>query len=146
MSTKVEKAESNSPLLTLVRFMGCFIRYSLVEVFPAAGNCNNGSVNNVGSNGNYWSSSVNSSNVQNAYNLNFNSSNVNWQNNNNRHNGFAVRGVLGEHSSYSLYAAYDSFHMWLFAYIRLCIHYLKLVKSLALQEVHFHLWQQVLAM
>ena len=72
-----------------------FIRYSLVEVFPAAGNCNNGSVNNVGSNGNYWSSSVNSSNVQNAYNLNFNNSNVNWQNNNNRYNGFAVRGVVG---------------------------------------------------
>ena len=67
--------------------------------FPACGNCNNGSVNNVGSNGNYWSSSLNSSNVQNAYNLNFNSGNVNWQNNNNRYNGYAVRGVLGEHSS-----------------------------------------------
>ena len=66
--------------------------------FPAAGNCNNGSVRNVGSNGYCWSSSVNSSNVQNAYNLNFNSGNVNWQNNNNRLNGFPVRGVLVEHS------------------------------------------------
>ena len=31
-------------------------------------------------------------------NLNFNSGNVNWQNNNNRLNGFPVRGVLVEHS------------------------------------------------
>ncbi len=52
-------------------------------------------MNNVGSNGNYWSSSLNGSNVQNAYNLNFNSSTVNWQNNNNRRNGFSVRAVVG---------------------------------------------------
>lgn len=67
---------------------------------PASGNCNNSSVNNVGSNGNYWSSSLNSSNSNNAYNLNFNSSNVNpANNNNNRYNGFSVRGVK---QSYSL--------------------------------------------
>jgi uncharacterized protein (TIGR02145 family) len=59
---------------------------------PAAGyrNYNNGSANNVGSNGNYWSSSVNSTN---AYNMNFNSGNVNPNNNNNRANGFSVRCV-----------------------------------------------------
>ena len=61
-----------------------------VRVFlPAAGNRNGTSVNNVGSNGNYWSSTYNNSN--NAYNLNFNSGNVNPQNNNNRNNGFSVR-------------------------------------------------------
>ncbi len=56
---------------------------------PAAGYRNGTSVNNVGSNGNYWSASYNTSN--NAYNVNFNDSNLNPQNNNNRYNGFAVR-------------------------------------------------------
>lgn len=61
-------------------------------LIPAAGyrNNNSGALNNVGSNGNYWSASPNSSN---GYNLNFNSSNVNPSNNNNRANGFAVRCV-----------------------------------------------------
>jgi hypothetical protein len=54
-------------------------------------------MNNVGSNGNYWASSLNSSNTINGYNMNFNSSDVNWQNNNNRYNGFSLRGVVGEH-------------------------------------------------
>ena len=58
---------------------------------PAAGNRNGTSVNNVGSNGNYWSSSYNNSN--NAYNVNFNSGNLNPQNNNNRNNGQSVRLV-----------------------------------------------------
>jgi uncharacterized protein (TIGR02145 family) len=59
--------------------------------FPAAGNYNGTSLNNRGSNGYYWSSSYNNS--SNAYNLNFNSSNVNPQNNNNRYYGFSVRAV-----------------------------------------------------
>ena len=61
------------------------------NVLPAAGyrNCN-GSVNNVGSNGNYWSSTPNGS--ENAWNLNFNSGGVNM-NNNNRCNGNSVRLV-----------------------------------------------------
>jgi hypothetical protein len=59
--------------------------------FPASGNYNGTSLNNRGSNGNYWSSSFNS--ATNAYNLNFNSSSVNPQNNNNRRNGFTVRPV-----------------------------------------------------
>lgn len=61
-------------------------------LIPAAGYRNNssGALNNVGSNGNYWSASPNSSN---GYNLNFNSNNVNPSNNNNRANGFSVRCV-----------------------------------------------------
>ena len=61
---------------------------------PAAGYFNNGSHNNKGSNGNVWSSSLNTSNINNAYNLNFNSSNVNT-NNNNRYYARSVRGVVG---------------------------------------------------
>ena len=52
-------------------------------------NHNNGSLNNVGSNGNYWSSMVSGTN---ARNLNFNSSNANM-NTNNRANGFSVRCI-----------------------------------------------------
>ena len=59
---------------------------------PAAGYRNDGSLNNAGSNGNYWSSTPNESNSNNAYNLNFNSSNHNV-NNNNRNNGQSVRPV-----------------------------------------------------
>ena len=68
---------------------------SKVLFFPAAGNCYNGSVYNVGSYGFYWSSSVYSSSVQSAYRLNFNSSSVNWKDPSIRYGGFAVRGVLG---------------------------------------------------
>ena len=62
----------------------------LFEV-PASGyrNNNDGSLNNVGNNGNYWSVTPESNN---AYNLNFNNNgNVNPSNNNNRANGQAVR-------------------------------------------------------
>lgn len=60
--------------------------------FPASGNRNDADLNNHGSNGNYWSSSLNPNNDNNAYNLNFNSGNCDW-NNNNRHNGHTVRAV-----------------------------------------------------
>lgn len=61
---------------------------------PAAGYRWNSELNNAGSNGNYWSRTLNSSNPNNAYNLNFNSGNVNWNNNwNNRNNGQSVRAV-----------------------------------------------------
>jgi uncharacterized protein (TIGR02145 family) len=58
---------------------------------PAAGNRNNsnGTLNNRGNNGNYWSSTENGSN---AWNLNFNNGNANT-NNNNRTNGMSVRCV-----------------------------------------------------
>lgn len=58
---------------------------------PAAGYRNNddGGLNGVGNNGNYWSVTPNGNN---AYNLNFNNNgNVNPTNNNNRANGQSVR-------------------------------------------------------
>ena len=67
-----------------------------VKSFPCSGNGNGSSWNNRGSNGNYWSSSLNS--ATNGRNLNFNSGGVNPQNNNNRFNGFAVRAVLAHNS------------------------------------------------
>ena len=72
----------------------CFIyepkRWQPIVFFPASGNVNGSTLNNRGSNGNYWSRSFNSS--ANAWKLNFNSSDQNV-NTNNRNNGFAVRGV-----------------------------------------------------
>lgn len=59
---------------------------------PAAGNRNGTNLNNAGSNGNYWSSSLNTDNPNNAWNVNFNSDNAN-RNNNNRYNGQSVRPV-----------------------------------------------------
>ena len=64
--------------------------------FPAAGCAYNGSRYNVGSNGYYWSSSLNSSNVRNGYNLSFNSGAVYWLNSDYRRNGFCLRGVVVE--------------------------------------------------
>jgi hypothetical protein len=64
-------------------------------IFPASGNRKGTGLNNRGSNGNYWSASINSQ--TNGYNLNFNASEVNPANNNNRYNGFSVRAV--QHSS-----------------------------------------------
>lgn len=52
-------------------------------------NLNNGQARNVGNEGDYWSRTAKSS--TNAYNLNFNTSNVNPSNNNNRWNGFPLR-------------------------------------------------------
>lgn len=48
-------------------------------------------MNNVGSNGYYWSASP--YNATNGYNLNFNSGSVNPQNTNQRGNGISVRCV-----------------------------------------------------
>ncbi|MDY3103409.1 MAG: hypothetical protein SOW45_01655 [Prevotella sp.] len=64
-----------------------------VTLFPASGyrNNNDGSLNNVGNNGYYWSAVPN--NTNNGCNLNFNQWNVNPQNNNNRSYGFSVRPV-----------------------------------------------------
>jgi hypothetical protein len=52
---------------------------------------NNGNFNNIGNNGNWWSSSENDTN--NAWNLNMNSNNQNTNMNNNNNNewGFSVR-------------------------------------------------------
>jgi uncharacterized protein (TIGR02145 family) len=56
----------------------------------SSGNRNrtNGTLNNLGTNGNYWSSTVSGTN---ARNLNFNSTVANTDNNNNCANGLTVR-------------------------------------------------------
>jgi len=60
--------------------------------FVYSGNWNGSGANNRSYNGNYWSRTANNS--DNAYNLNFNSDNVNPENNaNNKYNGFSVRCV-----------------------------------------------------
>ena len=69
---------------------------SKVLFFPAAGFFRNGSVYSVGSNGDYWSSSVYSSSILYAYSLYFDSKRVVWQSSSLRYSGFAVRGVLDE--------------------------------------------------
>ena len=73
--------------------MSCFSIDDCLIGTSAAGYRNEDKLNNDGSNGNYWSSTPNSENTQNAYNLNFNSGNqnTNW---NNRNNGHSVRPVL----------------------------------------------------
>jgi len=53
-------------------------------------NNNNGNFNNLGNNGNFWSSSQNNTNNAWNRNLNYNNANVN-RNNNNKENGFYVR-------------------------------------------------------
>lgn len=68
---------------------------SKVLFFPACGHCGGGSVSFVGSDGCYWSSSLNSSNVQFAYFFTFNDGIVDWSNYT-RFVGCSVRGILGE--------------------------------------------------
>lgn len=58
---------------------------------PAAGNRNGTDVNNVGSNGNYWSSSANDNN--NAYHVYFDDNYVDANYDNVRLGGFSVRVV-----------------------------------------------------
>jgi len=96
------RSKSNSPLaiseesrsmtghVTQIHQKNCAINLEAIIPLVVAGNRNNsnGSLNNQGSNGNYWSSSVTGSN---AYDLDFLSSSVNPANNNNRTNGFSVR-------------------------------------------------------
>ena len=84
---KNKEARSFSQESVLAVVQGC----DREAFFPCSGNGNGTSWNNRGSNGNYWSSSLNS--ATNGRNLNFNSGGVNPQNNNNRFNGFAVRAV-----------------------------------------------------
>ena len=70
------------------------LAFNKMSLSPSASGYRNrtsGGLNNVGSNGYYWSAAANSR--ANAYNLNFNASYVNPLNNNNRANGFGVRAV-----------------------------------------------------
>lgn len=66
---------------------------SKVLFFPAVGICYDGNVNNVGSLGEYWSSSIRSYNVILAYYLYFNSNNNYWDNFNSRYYGYPIRPV-----------------------------------------------------
>ena len=59
---------------------------------PAAGYRNNSNLNNAGSNGNYWSSSLNTDNPNNAWSLDFNSDNY-YMRYGNRYYGLTVRPV-----------------------------------------------------
>ena len=68
---------------------------SKVLFFPAAGDCSNGSVSNVGSNGYYWSSSLSTDNMIYGRYSNFFNGFVTWQSYNSRSFGFSVRGVVG---------------------------------------------------
>ena len=78
--------------LSLLPYLLRLVAASLRCVFVYSGNWNDSSANNRGNNGNYWSSTAN--NTNNAYNLNFNSDNVNpGTNNNNKNNGNSVRCV-----------------------------------------------------
>jgi hypothetical protein len=63
--------------------------------FPAAGYCGSGSVDGVGSFSNYWSSSLYSGGVRNAYSLNADSGYVSWGSGSSRCSGNSVRAVLG---------------------------------------------------
>jgi uncharacterized protein (TIGR02145 family) len=67
------------------------LKMFVLIVIVAGGYRNNsdGTLNNVGSNGNYWSSTVDGIN---ARNLNFNSTGANM-NSNNRANGFSARCI-----------------------------------------------------
>ena len=60
---------------------------------PAAGDCNNGSVDGVGSYGGLWSSSLNESYSRDAWGLYFDSGNV-YVDYGGRYDGFSVRAVL----------------------------------------------------
>lgn len=83
-TSQPSSAPGEEPFAKECNTAGCLV------FLPAAGNRNGSSYNNVGTNGNYWSATLNTSNTNNAYNLNFNSGNCNV-NNNNRNNGFSLR-------------------------------------------------------
>ncbi len=89
----IQTVQSMSP--SRVAFCKRLLVHSTTLEFPAVGYRNNssGSLNNPGTEGDYWSSTQNDS--SNAYNMYFNSSNVNTTNNN-RRNGFSVRCVRRE--------------------------------------------------
>ena len=85
-------------------------------------NNSNGSLNNRGTNGNYWSSTQND--ATNGWNLNFNSSNSNM-NNNNKAYGFSLRCLRDSEITaispvFFLDRAYLKNWLWSIKYIYLC--------------------------
>ena len=92
-------------LCVVGRFLGLLSARPLLSVagwrtgvcfcsLPMSGNYNynNGDVNNVGNNGNWWSATSGSQSAY-AHNLEFNAGNLNPQNDNFRGNGLTVRCV-----------------------------------------------------
>lgn len=69
---------------------------SKVLFFPAAGGCNEGNIEYVGSYGFYWSSSIKDDDKQSAYMLGINVGSVVWEYGNPRYNGYPVRAILDE--------------------------------------------------
>ncbi len=92
LAPKGEESRPTIGQVALTHQKDCVINTEVIVPLVVAGNRNNsdGSLNNQGSNGNYWSSSPNGTN---ANNLNFNSGSVNPANNNNRANGLSVRCI-----------------------------------------------------
>jgi len=68
---------------------------SKVLFFPACGSCNDGSVRAVGSWGDYWSSSVDSSYFRYGHLFIFNNVSADWLRQGDRCGGHSVRGVVG---------------------------------------------------
>lgn len=85
-----EESDSTSGPVAQLHKKNCVIKREVISTLAGNRNQSDGSLNNQGSNGNYWSSSVSGGN---ALNLNFNSGGVNPANANNRANGFSVRCV-----------------------------------------------------
>ncbi|MCD4697295.1 MAG: fibrobacter succinogenes major paralogous domain-containing protein [Bacteroidales bacterium] len=65
-------------------------KWLLISALPGGYRNNNGTFNNLGNNGYWWSSAENSSTNAWKRNMNYNNGNVN-RNNNNKTNGFSVR-------------------------------------------------------
>lgn len=70
-----------------------------VLFFPAAGNCNGSSVDNVGIYSGYWTSTHSDYYVDKAHGLFSGISYVFWNNSSNRYYGYPVRGVLDDSNS-----------------------------------------------
>jgi ribosomal protein L28 len=66
------------------------IKRLLFTALPGGNRNNNGTFNNIGNNGNWWSATENNTNNAWNRNMNYNNSNVN-RNNNNKELGFSVR-------------------------------------------------------
>ena len=62
-----------------------------ISALPGGNRNNNGTFNNLGNNGNWWTATEN--NTNNAWNRNMNYNNSNVNRNNNKTNGFSVRCV-----------------------------------------------------
>jgi len=87
-------------LASLRRIPSCYFKkratdasISGVVFLPAAGYRNGTTVNNAGSNGNYWPSTAFPSNASRAYRVYFGSGNLNLASGNNRGYGYSVRLV-----------------------------------------------------